>query len=55
MGNSLQDQLLKAGLVDKNKANQAKKEHRKKARQQRQGEAKQAASAQHQAQSEKRV
>lgn len=35
MRNSLQDQLLKAGLVDKNKANKASKERRKKARQQR--------------------
>ncbi len=34
MRNSLQDQLLKAGLVDKSKANQASKEKRKKARQQ---------------------
>jgi len=29
---SLQDQLLKAGLVDKNKANKSKKEKQKKAR-----------------------
>lgn len=35
MGNSLQDQLLKAGLVDKNKANKAKKKHKTQARQQR--------------------
>ena len=35
MRNSLQDQLLKAGLVDKNKANKASKEQRKKTRQQR--------------------
>ncbi len=35
MRNSLQDQLLKAGLVDKNKANKASKERRKKTRQQR--------------------
>lgn len=55
MGNSLQDQLLKAGLVDKNRANQAKKEQRKKVRQQRQGEGKQSASAKSQAQSEKRA
>ncbi|MCU7846318.1 MAG: DUF2058 domain-containing protein [Candidatus Thiodiazotropha sp. (ex Monitilora ramsayi)] len=55
MGNSLQDQLLKAGLVDKNKANQAKKERRKQARQQRQGEEKPGASAQSQAQTEKRA
>ncbi len=34
MRNSLQDQLLKAGLVDKNKVNKASKERRKKARQQ---------------------
>lgn len=33
MGNSLQDQLLKAGLVDKNKANKASKELRKQKRQ----------------------
>jgi hypothetical protein len=33
--NSLQDQLLKAGLVDKNKVNKASKEHRKQTRQQR--------------------
>jgi len=33
--NSLQDQLLKAGLVDKSKANKASKERSKKARQQR--------------------
>lgn len=55
MGNSLQDQLLNAGLVDKSKANQAKKEHRKKARQQRQGNDKQGASVQNQAQSEKKA
>ncbi|MCG8039611.1 MAG: DUF2058 domain-containing protein [Candidatus Thiodiazotropha taylori] len=35
MGNTLQDQLLKAGLVDKNKANKASKERRKQTRQQR--------------------
>ena len=35
MGNTLQDQLLKAGLVDKNKANKASKELRKQSRQQR--------------------
>lgn len=35
MGNSLQDQLLKAGLVDKNRANKAKKQHKTQARQQR--------------------
>lgn len=35
MRNSLQDQLLKAGLVDKNKANKASKERRKQTRQQR--------------------
>ena len=35
MGNSLQDQLLKAGLVDKNKANKAKKQQKTQARQQR--------------------
>lgn len=55
MGNSLQDQLLKAGLVDKNKANQAKKAQRKKARQQRQGDGQKSASEQSQALSEKRM
>ena len=55
VGNSLQDQLLKAGLVDKSKANEAKKEHRKKARRQRQGEVKQGTSSLSQAQSEKRA
>ncbi|MCG7938336.1 MAG: DUF2058 domain-containing protein [Candidatus Thiodiazotropha lotti] len=35
MGNTLQDQLLKAGLIDKNKANKADKELRKQSRQQR--------------------
>ncbi|MCU7830806.1 MAG: DUF2058 domain-containing protein [Candidatus Thiodiazotropha sp. (ex Myrtea sp. 'scaly one' KF741663)] len=35
MGNTLQDQLLKAGLIDKTKANKASKDRRKKARQQR--------------------
>lgn len=35
MGESLQDQLLKAGLVDKSKANKAKKQQKKQARQQR--------------------
>ena len=35
MGNSLQDQLLKAGLVDKNKVNKAKKQHKTQVRQQR--------------------
>ena len=35
MRNSLQDQLLKAGLVDKNKANKSSKDQRKKTRQQR--------------------
>lgn len=35
MGNSLQEQLLKAGLVDKNKANKAKKQQKTQARQQR--------------------
>ncbi len=34
MGNTLQDQLLKAGLVDKNKANKANRELRKQTRQQ---------------------
>jgi uncharacterized protein YaiL (DUF2058 family) len=34
VGNTLQDQLLKAGLVDKNKAQKAEKERRKKNRQQ---------------------
>jgi uncharacterized protein YaiL (DUF2058 family) len=36
--NSLQDQLLKAGLVDKNKANKASKERRKNARQKGKGQ-----------------
>jgi len=35
VGLSLQDQLLKAGLVDKSKANKARKEQQKQARQQR--------------------
>ncbi len=35
MGNALQDQLLKAGLVDKNKANRAKSSKHKKMKQQR--------------------
>jgi uncharacterized protein YaiL (DUF2058 family) len=35
VGNSLQDQLLKAGLIDNNKANKASKEIRKQTRQQR--------------------
>ncbi len=35
MGESLQDQLLRAGLVDKSKANKAKKQQKKQARQQR--------------------
>ncbi len=35
MGNALQEQLLKAGLVDKNKANRAKSEKHKKLKQQR--------------------
>ncbi|RKZ99287.1 MAG: DUF2058 domain-containing protein [Gammaproteobacteria bacterium] len=35
MGNALQDQLLKAGLVDKNKANRAKSTKHKKMKQQR--------------------
>ncbi|MES9938941.1 MAG: DUF2058 domain-containing protein [Candidatus Thiodiazotropha sp. 6PLUC2] len=35
MGNTLQDQLLKAGLIDKNKANKASKALRKQTRQQR--------------------
>lgn len=35
MGNALQEQLLKAGLVDKNKANQAKSQKHKKLKQQR--------------------
>ena len=39
MRNSLQDQLLKAGLVDKNKANKASKEQKKKSRQQRNNKA----------------
>ncbi len=35
MGNALQEQLLKAGLVDKNKANRAKSQKHKKLKQQR--------------------
>jgi hypothetical protein len=35
VGSSLQDQLLKAGLVDKNKASKARKQNRTQARQQR--------------------
>ena len=35
MGNALQDQLLKAGLIDKNKANKAKSTKHKKMKQQR--------------------
>lgn len=35
MGNSLQDQLLKAGLIDKQKVKQAKQERHKEAKQQR--------------------
>jgi len=35
VGNSLQDQLLKAGLVDKNRANKAKKQQKTQVRQQR--------------------
>jgi len=35
MGNALQDQLLKAGLIDKNKANQAKSSQYKNKKQQR--------------------
>ena len=35
MGNSLQDQLLKAGLVDKNRANKARKQQKAQTRQQR--------------------
>ncbi|MCK5648978.1 MAG: DUF2058 domain-containing protein [Gammaproteobacteria bacterium] len=35
MGNAFQDQLLKAGLVDKNQANRAKNEKHKKMKQQR--------------------
>ena len=45
MRNSLQDQLLKAGLVDKNKANKASKEKRKKTRQQHSGKASSSVSA----------
>ncbi|MES9855711.1 MAG: DUF2058 domain-containing protein [Sedimenticola sp.] len=37
MGNSLQDQFLKMGLVDKGKANQVSKEKRKKVKQGRKG------------------
>jgi uncharacterized protein YaiL (DUF2058 family) len=51
--NSLQDQLLKAGLVDKDKANQANRERRKKARQQRNGKATSPSTEQQQQQREK--
>ncbi|WP_428623544.1 DUF2058 domain-containing protein [Sedimenticola sp.] len=39
MGISLQDQLLKAGLVDKKKASEVRKEKQKQAKQQRKGQA----------------
>ncbi len=40
MGNSLQDELLKAGLIDKGRLDKAKKQNRQQAKQQRQGKAK---------------
>ena len=39
MGNSLQDELLKAGLIDKGRLEKAKKQGKQQARQQRQGKA----------------
>ncbi|MET0065399.1 MAG: DUF2058 domain-containing protein [Candidatus Thiodiazotropha sp.] len=53
MRNSLQDQLLKAGLVDKNKAQQVSKERRKKARQQQSGKDSAATDEDRQRQNEK--
>lgn len=53
MRNSLQDQLLKAGLVDKNKANKANNERRKKNRQQRNSKAVSLSSEERQMQLEK--
>jgi hypothetical protein len=50
--NSLQDQLLKAGLVDKDKANKASKERRKKNRQQRNSKEDTSSSAERQRQLE---
>ena len=52
MRNSLQDQLLKAGLVDKNTANKASKERRKQARHQRKGKETAPSSAERQKQLE---
>lgn len=40
MGNSLQDELLKAGLIDKGRLDKAKKQNRQQAKQQRQGKPK---------------
>ncbi|MES9831406.1 MAG: DUF2058 domain-containing protein [Candidatus Thiodiazotropha sp. LLP2] len=53
MGNTLQDQLLKAGLIDKNKANKASKDIRKQTRQQRNKKETAAPSAEKQKQLEK--
>lgn len=53
MRNSLQDQLLKAGLVDKSKANKASKERRKNARQQNSGKGANISSEERQRQLEK--
>jgi uncharacterized protein YaiL (DUF2058 family) len=53
VGNSLQDQLLKAGLVDKNKANKANKELRKRTRQLRNKKEAASASLEQQRQQEK--
>lgn len=53
MGSSLQDQLLQAGLVDKNKAHKAEKERRKKNRQQQKGKENKAASAERSRQTQK--
>jgi uncharacterized protein len=53
VGNSLQDQLLKAGLVDKSKANKAKKARQKNSRQQRNSKEENITSAEKQRQLEK--
>jgi uncharacterized protein YaiL (DUF2058 family) len=53
VGNTLQDQLLKAGLVDKNKANKTRKELRKQTRQQRNKKASATPSAEQLRQQEK--
>ncbi len=46
MGNSLQDELLKAGLVDKGRVEKVKRQSRQQARQQRKGKAEKAAAKQ---------